>query len=70
MIEALRTHILNSMETTEDFEVLIEDSFKRLEKVVSTNALERISSLEQKLDRLEQELVEFLQSNHPDTNTE
>lgn len=61
---------MNSMETTEDFEVLIEDSFERLEKVVSTNALERISSLERKLDQLEQELVEFLQSNHHDTNTE
>lgn len=58
------------METTEDFEILIEDSFNRLEKVVSTNALERISSLEQKLEQLEQELAEFLQSKDPDVNTE
>jgi hypothetical protein len=58
------------METTEDFEVLIEDSFKRLEKVVSTNALERISSLERKLEQLEEELVEFLQTKHPNGNME
>jgi len=48
------------METTEDFEVMIEDSFQRLEKVVSSNALERISSLEHKLEQLEQELVDFI----------
>ena len=50
------------METTEDFEVMIEDSFQKLEKVVSSNALERISSLEQKLEQLEQELVNFLEA--------
>jgi len=50
------------METTEDFEVMIEDSFQKLEKVVSSNALERISSLEHKLEQLEQELVDFLEA--------
>lgn len=50
------------METAEDFEVLIEDSFERLEQVASSNALERISSLESKLEQLEQELDQFLQN--------
>jgi len=50
------------METTEDFEVMIEDSFQKLEKVVSSNALERISSLEHKLEQLEQELVDFIEA--------
>jgi len=70
LIEALRTPILNSMETTEDFEVMIEDSFQRLEQVVSTRALERIVSLEQKLEQLEQELDQFLQTAESDANTE
>ena len=70
LIEALRTPILNPMETTEDFEVMIEDSFQRLEQVVSTRALERIVSLEQKLEQLEQELEQFLQTAESDANTE
>jgi len=57
-----RTRIIKTMETTEDFEVMIEDSFQKLEKVVSSNALERISSLEHKLEQLEQELVDFLEA--------
>lgn len=58
------------METTEDFEVMIENSFQRLEKVVSTNALERIAKLEEKLAQLEQELIQFLQTAESDRNTE
>ncbi|MCF7947548.1 MAG: hypothetical protein K9M94_03005 [Spirochaetia bacterium] len=50
------------METAEGFEVMIEDSFQKLEKVASSNALERISSLEHKLEQLEQELVDFLEA--------
>ena len=57
-----RTRIIKTMETTEDFEVMIEDSFQKLEKVVSSNALERISSLEHKLEQLEQELVDFIEA--------
>ena len=70
LIEAPRTPILNSMETTEDFEVMIEDSFQRLEKVVSKNALERIANLEEKLEQLEQELEHFLRTAESDANTE
>ncbi|MFO7729183.1 MAG: hypothetical protein R6V86_00310 [Spirochaetia bacterium] len=62
MIATKGTRILKTMETTEDFEVMIEDSFQRLEEVVSSNALERISSLERKLEQLEQELVTFLEA--------
>ena len=58
------------METAEDFEVLIEDSFERLEQVVSSKALERISRLESKLEQLEQELDQFLQTAESDANTE
>jgi hypothetical protein len=58
------------METTEDFEVMIEDSFQRLEEVVSSNALERISSLEHKLEQLEQELDIFLETVPSETKTD
>ena len=58
------------METAEDFEVLIEDSFERLEQVVSSKALERISSLESKLEQLEQELDQFLQNAPKETKTD
>ena len=58
------------METTEDFEVMIEDSFQRLEAVVSNNALERISSLERKLEQLEQELVNFIEAEPSETKTD
>lgn len=62
LIAAKRTRILKTMETTEDFEVMIEGSFQKLEKVVSSHALERISSLEHKLEQLERELVDFLEA--------
>lgn len=62
MIAAKRTRIIKTMETTEDFEVMIEDSFQRLEEVVSSHALERISILEHKLEQLEQDLVNFLET--------
>ena len=62
MIAAKRTRIIKAMEIAEGFEVMIEDSFQKLEKVVSSNALERISSLEHKLEQLEQELVDFLEA--------
>ncbi len=58
------------METAEDFEVLIEDSFERLEQVVSSKALERISRLESKLEQLEQELDQFLQNAPIETKTD
>ena len=58
------------METTENFELMIENSFQRLEQVVSMHALDRIASLEQKLELLEQELVQFLQTKDPKANTE
>ena len=70
MIAVSRTRIIKTMETTEDFEVMIEDSFQRLEAVVSNNALERISSLERKLEQLEQELVNFIEAEPSETKTD
>ncbi len=70
LIEALRKPILGYMETTENFEVMIENSFRGLEKVVSTNAMERIARLEEKLEQLEQELLQFLQTAESDGKTE
>ena len=70
MIAVRRTRIIKTMETTEDFEVMIENSFQRLEAVVSNNALERISSLERKLEQLEQELVNFIEAEPSETKTD
>ncbi|HKK66547.1 MAG TPA: hypothetical protein VJ967_11910 [Clostridia bacterium] len=70
MIAAKRTRIIKAMEIAEGFEVMIEDSFQRLEAVVSNNALERISSLERKLEQLEQELVNFIEAEPSETKTD
>ena len=58
------------METAEDFEVMIEDSFDKLENVASTHALERISILERKLEELEKELDQFLHSAPSESKTD
>jgi len=70
LIAAKRTRIIKAMEIAEGFEVMIEDSFQRLEAVVSNNALERISSLERKLEQLEQELVNFIEAEPSETKTD
>lgn len=54
------------MEQEKPFEVMVEDSFDRIEEVLYQHGLQRLSRMEQQLVLLEQDLSDLIDSKQAD----